>query len=243
MITKANWDKGIFDYRRKRVLRTCFKTDCGNIFSVIPSDPKKYCSSSCAAKVSNQGRSLSIETRKKISLAVTGIKYPSRLGIIKVPRISAICKNPECKKSFIFERWEKRKYCSPKCAMKIVGGKPTSPKAARGKAGIRLDIDPTSYFYSRWEANYARILNLLDTEWVHQPKVFRLKKQNYTPDFYLPRKKEYIEIKNFLSDYSKRRDDEFRELYPNLKLIMILKDDYLKLQEKYSPLIKKWEFS
>jgi hypothetical protein len=127
--------------------------------------------------------------------------------------------------------------------MRVVGGRPTSPKAARGKAGIRSDIDSETYFFSRWEANYARILNLLGTDWIHQPKVFQLRSQNYTPDFYLPKRDSYVEIKNFLSDYSRKRDREFRELYPDTKLILILKSDYLKLQNKYSPSIKEWEFS
>lgn len=127
--------------------------------------------------------------------------------------------------------------------MAVVGGRPTSPKAARGKSGIRPDIDPKIYFFSRWEANYARILNLGNIKWIHQPKRFRLRSQNYTPDFYLPESNTYIEIKNFLSDYSSRRDREFRELYPNEKLIMILKDEYKELEKKYSPLIPNWEFS
>jgi hypothetical protein len=224
---------------KEKIPCKCKNPACVNIFEIKPYNPKKYCSSSCAAKVNNFGRVLSLKSKNKISLALMGRKNPRpKLAISTI-----ICANPKCKKPFIEENWKRPKYCSNRCVMQVVGGKPTSPKAARGKAGVRLDIDNKTYFYSRWEANYARILNLLNVEWTAQPKVFRLKKQNYTPDFYLPKEKTYIEIKNFLSDYSKKRDGEFRELYPNLKLIMILKDDYLKLQEKYSPSIKEWEFS
>ncbi len=127
--------------------------------------------------------------------------------------------------------------------IKDIGSRPTSPRAARAKAGIRFDIDPKIYFFSRWEANYARLLNFQGMRWVHQPQTFRLKKQNYTPDFYLPEQDKFIEIKNFLSDYSKNRDEEFRKLYPNLRLDLILKKDYLKLQEKFAPKIKTWEYS
>jgi hypothetical protein len=126
--------------------------------------------------------------------------------------------------------------------MKDVGSRPTSPKAARAKAGIRLDIDPKIYFFSRWEANFARILDLMAIKWVHQPARFQLKVQKYTPDFYLPDFGIYVEIKNYLSEYSSNRDSQFRELYPHLNLSLILKPEYLKLQEKFAPLIKEWEY-
>jgi hypothetical protein len=127
--------------------------------------------------------------------------------------------------------------------MKDIGSRPTSPKAARAKAGIRPDIDPELYFFSRWEANFARILNLLKVKWIFQPRTFNLETQKYTPDFYLPDKDTYVEIKNFLSAYSANRDREFRKLYPSTKLELILKSDYLKLQEQFSPYIENWEFS
>lgn len=239
-ITKLNWSEGKFNFLYKKIDRICKRHGCGKMFTTIPSDPKKYCSQSCSAKTNNTGRTLSLKTRKKISLAITGMTYPSRGG----PTMKIfICGNPDCKKAFSAEAWRHVKYCSNKCAMFIIGGRPTSPRAARAKAGIRQDIDPKIYFFSRWEANYARILNFLGSKWIHQPKRFRLKSQYYTPDFYLPEQNTYIEIKNFLADYSKKRDGEFRELYPKEKLILILKSDYQKLEKKYTPFIKEWEFS
>jgi len=126
--------------------------------------------------------------------------------------------------------------------MAVIGGKPTSPKAARGKAGIRKDVSETMYFYSRWEANFARLLNYLKVDWVYQPKSFDLISQTYTPDFYLPKHNTYIEVKNFLWKYSKIRDDKFRQLYPKENLILLLKEDYLKIEEKYSKLVENWEY-
>ena len=136
-----------------------------------------------------------------------------------------------------------QRFCSVKCAVHVTGSQPTSPRAARAKAGIRLDIDPKIYFFSRWEANYARILNLKKIKWIHQPQRFKLSTQYYTPDFYLPKTGTYIEIKNFLAEYSQKRDQDFRRLYPKEKLILILKVDYKKLEKKYAPIIKEWEFS
>ncbi|MDD5145274.1 MAG: hypothetical protein PHF44_00245 [Candidatus Pacebacteria bacterium] len=126
--------------------------------------------------------------------------------------------------------------------MKVIGGKPTSPKAARGKAGIRQDINGKIYFYSRWEANVARLYNYLGIKWLYQPKTFDLGSQSYTPDFYLPKEKAYIEVKNFLWKYSKIRDEKFRKIYPDIKLKLILKAEYSKLENKYSKLIRNWEY-
>jgi len=82
----------------------------------------------------------------------------------------------------------------------------------------------------------------LKIKWEYAPKTFDLETQNYTPDFYLPATDEYIEVKNFLWSYSKIRDQKFRKLYPNVKLQLLLKEDYLKLQNKYAKLIKGWEY-
>jgi len=246
-ITKENWKRGIFDFRYKREKRRCARKECGKVFKVIPSDPQVYCSQSCSCKVNNMKRGpLSKKTRLKISKVLQrrrlkGFKSPFK-GVIKVPRVKAICANPKCKKVFLIERWMKRKFCSNKCAMKVIGGKPTSPKAARGKAGIRKDISKTIYFYSRWEANIARLFNYSGIKWTYQQKTFDLGSQNYTPDFYLPDGDIYIEVKNFLWRYSKTRDRKFRKIYPGIKLTLLLKKDYLELEKKYSHLIKNWEY-
>lgn len=239
-IMKENWKKGLFKFLYKRQKRKCARQGCGKIFEVIQSDPKIYCSQSCAAKVNNRKRKPpSKETRLKVSLALRGRKNPHR-GIIKVPRVEIKCAN--CGKLFTAVRWTKRKFCSNDCAMAVIGGRPTSPKAARGKAGIRKDISRTIYFYSRWEANITRLFNHLGIKWLYQPKTFDLGSQNYTPDFYLPDYNIYIEVKNFLWKYSKIRDRKFRKLYPDIKLILLLKKDYLELEQTYSHFIKNWEY-
>ncbi len=241
-ITKEKWRKGVFDFHYKKEERICARAGCNQTFKVIPSNPKIYCSSSCSTKVNNNKRGhLSEDTKRKIRDALKGRPNPYK-GIKKVPMVEVVCANPRCKKVFLQERWQKRKFCSKKCAIEVIGGKPTSPKAARGKAGIRKDISKTIYFYSRWEANFARLCNYLNIGWIHQPKTFNLGSQKYTPDFYLPNYDLYIEVKNFLWKYSKIRDEKFRKLYPDIELILLLKKDYLKLQDEYSHLIKHWEY-
>ncbi len=239
---KKNWAKGLFNFVLKREKRSCARKECKNGFEVMFSDPRIYCSSSCSARVNNHARKLSQATKDRIRNSLRGRPNPMR-GIEIVPREEIICANPECQKLFTAIQTAERKFCKRTCLIRFVGKKPTSPKAARGKAGIRKDIDDKSYFFSRWEANMARLFNYQGIKWIHQPRSFDLKTQNYTPDFYLPDQDIYIEVKNFLSDYSKSRDDKFRELYPRLRLKMILKDEYMKLENQYSGLIKNWEFS
>lgn len=240
--TKENWRKGIFDFHFRREKRRCNRKGCNNSFETIPSDPKIYCSRSCSGKVNNVNRGpLPEEVKLKIAAKLKGRKNP-HAGIMKIPRIEVLCANPKCGKLFLRERWMKKKFCSNDCVMAVIGGKPTSPKAARGKAGIRKDISKTIYFYSRWEANIVRLFNYLGIRWVYQPRTFDLDSQNYTPDFYLPEYNVYIEVKNFLWKYSKIRDKKFRKLYPTINLILLLKKDYLKFEKKYSKFIKNWEY-
>lgn len=66
-ITKENWQKGIYNFFRKREKRRCANPDCRKWFEVQLSDPKKFCSRKCAAKVNNPKRSnISLATKEKI---------------------------------------------------------------------------------------------------------------------------------------------------------------------------------
>jgi len=152
------------------------------------------------------------------------------------------CDNQDCGKEFLKERWRKKRFCSNICAMAVIGGKPTSPKASKGKGGIRTDISPEIYFYSRWEANVARLFTHLRMSWEYAPTSFDIGRQMYTPDFYLPETDMYIEVKNFMWTYSKIRDEKFRTAYPNIPLLVILKVDYMELERRYTHLIPRWEY-
>lgn len=238
------WQAGHHDHNLAEMQsRKCKRFDCGNSFHVKSYDPKQFCSQGCSASHNNHiNGPRSLETRFKISESIKRSPYHyNAKGKIIVPRLIKNCL--DCGKEFATPRWQDHIYCSVKCSIADIGSRPTSPKAARAKAGIRPDIDPNLYFFSRWEANFARILNLLKIKWEFQPSTFDLITQKYTPDFYLPKYDSYIEIKNFLSDYSLNRDREFRRLYPAENLILILKNEYIKLQEDFSPFLKNWEFS
>lgn len=241
-LTKKNWEAGRFEFLRKQVKRMCVRKGCKQSFVVVPHDQKKYCSQTCAAISNNTGRTMSEAVKQRISRSLIGKPNPHK-GEIKVPRIEVSCANLECSKRFLKEVWRtKRRFCSNQCAMKIIGGRPTSPKASKGKNGIRLDISSTINFYSRWEANIARLFTVLNIKWQYAPRSFDIGGQRYTPDFYLPDKDAYIEVKNFWWPYSKKRDEKFRERYPSLRLEVILKDEYVWLEKYFSHLVPHWEY-
>jgi galactose-1-phosphate uridylyltransferase len=80
-------------------------------------------------------------------------------------------------------------------------------------------------FRSRLEARWAIFFDALKLEWVYEPDCFVLSNnQKYTPDFYIPKYKLYIEVKPSLwwqnIDYHKKRYELFEG---NL---LILSDDY-----------------
>src|SRR4051812_37724175 len=95
LLTKLSWEKGEHDFLRKRETRICSRSRCGNNFITKPSNPKKYCSMSCAAIVNNTGRILSLETRTKIAG-----------GKLKEKKFCMRCGSPLHKQD---------KYCSLKC--------------------------------------------------------------------------------------------------------------------------------
>lgn len=219
----------------------CARNDCGKIFITSHSDPRRFCSQSCAATVNNSKRKWSEDIKQKIAEAARNRPGPSK-GILKVPRVTAVCSNPKCNKVFTHERYLARKYCSVHCNITITGSRPTSPKASRGKAGIREDVSDSIYFYSRWEANMARLYTYLGVRWEYTPRSFDIGDHTYTPDFYLPESETYIEVKNFLGEYSRIRDEKFRTTHPTIHLKVILKDEYLELEQAYAHLIPLWEY-
>jgi len=127
--------------------------------------------------------------------------------------------------------------------MKVIGSRPTSAKASRGKYGARDDIHTNIHFRSRWEANVARLYTHLGIAWMYEPRTFDIGGHTYTPDFYLPYYDEFIEIKNYLNPYSAKRDLGFRKHYPQIVLKLLLKDEYRTLEKRYGRSILNWEFS
>jgi len=84
------------------------------------------------------------------------------------------------------------------------------------KSGYRKDIDLN--VRSNWEANFVRILNLYKIKYEFEPTVFSfpIKRgtKGYTPDFFLPKTDEWVEIKGYLDEKSKIKLKRFKRYYP-----------------------------
>lgn len=241
-ITIENWKRGVYDFRRNlREKRVCKNPECKNIYLAKHSELKQFCSRHCSGLIKNQNRTLSTETKQKIAFALKNLPKELRGKHFTKPKVELTCKGCKIKFKVVPYLSVTRKYCSIKCAEHALGKQTTSPKASKGKNGIRTDISKTINFYSTWEANIARVYNLVGIRWKYAPKLFDLGKHTYRPDFYLTKFKSYVEVKNFMSDYSKERDYLFREKYPNINLDLILKNEYLEIKTNYKDLVEQWE--
>jgi len=85
-------------------------------------------------------------------------------------------------------------------------------------------------FRSSWEVIYAKELDVQEIKWLYESKTFDLGDTTYTPDFYLPEKDTYIEVKGYKSDVFLNKFSLFKQLYPEIK-IKILDETYFRRKE------------
>ena len=134
------------------------------------------------------------------------------------------------------------------------------PKGAgRGIGGFRKDLP--HYTRSMLEANFARLLRLLDVPYEYEPKCFKLPdgQGHYTPDFHLALAlmegnrviipAGWVELKGWrtkegdLPAGTQEKVDALRALLPGEAVTVIVQSDDLwrRLEQKYAPLIGLWE--
>lgn len=107
--------------------------------------------------------------------------------------------------------------------------------------GKRPDLNDR-YFRSRWEANFARVLNVQGKQWEYEPKTFQLSEMmSYTPDFYLPEERTWIEIKGQMNDRSREQIELFRQRYPEENLVVVDGVHYGRLRLEWKHQIENWE--
>ncbi len=102
-------------------------------------------------------------------------------------------------------------------------------------------IRPTSFGHPS-EAEFARLLDFYQVEWLYEPRSFPLSSQDdritemFTPDFYLPEIDLYIELTTARQSLITGKNHKVRmlkELYPDISIKLLNKGDYLKLFAKY----------
>lgn len=85
-----------------------------------------------------------------------------------------------------------------------------------------------------WELNFAIYCNKNKIEW-ERCKPWKYlkdgKEKNYTPDFYIPAKDLYIEIKGYWWGNDKEKMDAIISQHPDKKILIIEKEQYKKILE------------
>ncbi len=124
---------------------------------------------------------------------------------------------------------------------------PEPPEAAAGNnyslTGTRplLKARPASFAHPS-EEEFSRILDFYNMEWVYEPRSFPLAWQDdrvtemFTPDFYLPGLDLYIELTTLKQNLVTRKNRKLRrlkQLYPEVNITLLYKDDYARLLAKY----------
>ncbi|MEA1872407.1 MAG: GAF domain-containing protein, partial [Chloroflexota bacterium] len=102
-------------------------------------------------------------------------------------------------------------------------------------------LEPSSFAHPS-EEDFAKLLDFYCIEWLYEPRSFPLRWEGgkiaemFTPDFYLPELDLYIELttlkQNLLTEKN-RKLRQLRELYPEVNIRLLNKDDFLKLLAKY----------
>lgn len=122
------------------------------------------------------------------------------------------------------------------------------------KASWREIGGKRKYFRSRWEANFARLLEyrklngeILD--WLHEPKTFwfdgvKRGTVSYLPDFLVTNtdgSELFFEVKGWMDDRSKTKLKRMAKYYPDVKLILVDSKEYKILEKEFSSVIDGWE--
>lgn len=182
----------------------------------------KFCSQSCSASYNNKKRKRSEETNEKISRSmekyfkentIENLENPQNLR--KSRRSTKIhfitCKN--CETLFVdsFNKGESKHLgntCSSQCA-RVKTYKETEKQKYNGV-----------YLHSSWELAFAKYLDKNNMNWKRPKNGFEYSFENknrlYYPDFYLPQKEIYIEIKG----YKTKKDESKWSHFPkNMKVL------------------------
>ncbi len=141
-------------------------------------------------------------------------------------------------------RAPKSKLPEPEDAYDDVAPAPSTLAPPRPKVPLTgaPSADVPAPFAHNAEYEFARVLDFYGVEWVYEPRSFPLRWEKghvteaFTPDFYLPDLDLFIELttlKSNLTAEKNRKMRQIKELYPETKIMMLKKRDYLRLLANY----------
>jgi len=98
-------------------------------------------------------------------------------------------------------------------------------------------------FATQTELDAAKILDYYRVPWEYEPRTFILESdiagnilEAFTPDFYLPDLDLYLEVtqmKQSLVTTKNRKVRRLREQYPDIRIKLLYKNDFIQLAKKY----------
>lgn len=126
--------------------------------------------------------------------------------------------------------------------------------SASWKAGWREIGGKRNYYRSRWEANYARYLQMLKErgdirDWEHEPLTFffdgeRGSVLSYKPDFMVTDNSAavaYHEVKGWMDDRSKAIISLMEKYHKSVRLVVIDGMEYKEIRRTVAAMIDGWE--
>jgi len=120
-----------------------------------------------------------------------------------------------------------RKTCSRECfaelnrRISVENYKSGKFKILTGNVGVKGHYYKDLYLRSSWELEFAKYLDSLGIVYEYEKTRIDLKDCTYTPDFYIPSFKMYVEIKGWVKDTFLKKMDKLDKLYPELNLLVI----------------------
>ena len=120
------------------------------------------------------------------------------------------------------------------------------------QAGWYINVNTRIWMKSKWERNYSFYLEWLVSlgeiqDWEYEPDEFEFPIKRgtrfYKPDFRITNNDgsvEYHEVKGYWTQKATTQVKRFRKYYPEIRLVIIGKDEYEAIAEK-SALIPGWE--
>lgn len=78
---------------------------------------------------------------------------------------------------------------------------------------------------SSYEFAYAKYLDSKNIKWYYEFQTFDVGSTTYTPDFFIPEKNLWIEIKGWMRPNHLEKIKKFKEKYPEKKFIILFKED------------------
>lgn len=105
------------------------------------------------------------------------------------------------------------KYCSHECSQEDYKNVPLHVRPY-WHAGVNMR--------STWEVKFAEHLDSQGVSWSYEPTFFKvLDGKRYAPDFYVPERGVYYEIKGWMDSRSSEKIQAFRDEHPDIPLVVL----------------------